>query len=297
MGVLRQKMVDSMKVRGYARKTIHSYTSCVKKCSLFFMKSPLMLSKNEIERFLLFLREERRSDATIHLYYAALNYFYGMMQMRDDKMPHMSFSRKSHLLPEILSKGEIFQLISHCSSLKYRTLFALMYSSGLRISEVAKLRLKDIDYDRKGIFVQEGKNKKSRYTLLADGIIPVLRAYHTVFVPTDYLFYGKDPTICISTDAIQRQFHQAAFNAGIRKKVHVHTLRHCFATHLLESGTNIFFIMRLLGHSRIQTTMRYLHMESVVNMHISSPIDSLDPLCVIGSNPIQRDLFAVSASP
>lgn len=295
MGILRQKMVDNMKVRGYAQKTICSYTSCVMRCAAYFNKSPLSLSNAEIESFLLFLREEKRSDSTIQLYYAALNYFYGMVRMRKEKMPLLRFSRRGRILPEILNREEVVRLINRCASLKYRTLFSLVYSAGLRISEVAALRVSDIDYERRGVFVRAGKNKKSRYTLLADGVLPLLRDYLAVFSPHEYLFAGKDPTVGISTDSIHRAFVKAAHAAGIVKKVSVHTLRHCFATHLLEDGTNIFYIMRLMGHSCIQTTMLYLHMESVSSMNITSPIDSLDLRRRDWDEPGQKDLFTLSA--
>ncbi len=294
MGKLRQIMVDSMRVRGYAAKTIAVYTSCVRRCSYYFMKSPVDLSKSEIERFILSLRDEGKSDSTITIYYVALKYFYSMLDL-GEKMPRISLSRRRRLLPEIMSKEEVFRLIESCSSLKYRTVFSIIYSAGLRVSEVANLRVTDIDYIRKVIFIREGKYKKSRYTILAEGVIPLLRNYVSVFRPTDYLFQGKDPTTKISTDCIQRAFHRVIADGNIHKKVHVHTLRHCFATHLLENGTNIFYIMRLLGHSCIQTTMIYLHMEAVSNFNIVSPIDSV-LLCERATlDETQGDLFAINA--
>ncbi len=295
MGILRQKMMDSMKVRGYADKTIRTYTSCVLKCARYFMKSPLSLGKADIERFFLFLRESNRSESTVQMYYAALNYFYGMERLKDEKMPSIRFARRGKILPEILNRTEVYRLINCCSSLKYRTLFSIIYSAGLRISEAVNLRVSDIDYERKALFVRAGKNRKSRYTLLADGVLPLLRAYLAVFAPADFLFAGKDPASRASTDSIQRAFHQAVFDAGIKKKAHVHTLRHCFATHLLENGTNIFYIMRLLGHSCIQTTMLYLHMDSVLNLSIPSPFDSLELDNRGPVESVQKDLFYVSA--
>ena len=170
MGELRQMMVDCMRVRGYSRKTIAVYTSCVKRCAYYYMKSPADLSTGEIERFLLFLRDENKSDSTIQIYYVALKHFYGMLGL-GHRMPRVSFPRRGRILPEMLSKEEVFGLITGCPSLKYRTILSMIYSAGLRISEVASLRVTDVDFGRGEIFVREGKYKKSRYTVLARGLV------------------------------------------------------------------------------------------------------------------------------
>lgn len=195
-----------------------------------------------------------------------------MHNMRN-RLPHITFTRINNKLPEILCQNEVFQLLAHCNSLKYRTIFTLIYSAGLRVSEAANLTLADIDFERKQIFIRNGKNKKDRYTLLADETIKLLKNYLQIYNPIEYLFYGNDICNKISIDCIQRNFKALVHDNEIIKNIHIHTLRHCFATHLLENGTSIFYIMQLLGHSNIQTTMIYLHMQSLDKLNIQSPID------------------------
>ena len=272
MGTLKDQMCEYMQTHGYSEKTIELYTSCVKCFSYHFMQSPLDITYNQIESFFLFLRQEKKSESTIHIYYESLKYFYSMHNMRN-RLPHITFTRINKKLPEILCQNEVFQLLENCSSLKYRTIFTLIYSAGLRVSEAANLKLSDIDFEGKQIFIRNGKNKKDRYTLLADETTKLIKNYLQIYNPIEYLFYSNDICKKISIDCIQRKFKTLVHDNEIIKNIHIHTLRHCFATHLLENGTSIFYIMQLLGHSNIQTTMIYLHMQSLDKLNIQSPID------------------------
>ena len=272
MGTLKDQMREYMTTHGYSEKTIELYTCCVKCFSYHFMKSPLDITYEQIESFFLFLRQEKKSESTIHIYYEALKYFYSMHNIRN-RLPHITFARINNKLPEILCQNEVFQLLANCNSLKYRTIFTLIYSAGLRVSEAANLKLSDIDFERKQIFIRNGKNKKDRYTLLADETMRQIKNYLQIYNPIEYLFYGNDICNKISIDCIQRKFKTLINDNNIIKNIHIHTLRHCFATHLLENGTSIFYIMQLLGHSNIQTTMIYLHMQSLDKLNIQSPID------------------------
>lgn len=273
MGTLRSEMVDYMKTRGYSVKTISLYTTCVNVFARYFNKSPLLIRYEEIESFFLYLRDQNKSESTIHIYYESLKYFYTMHNLKN-QLPKISFHRLNSKLPVILSQKEVFDLLSNCSSLKYRTLFTLIYSAGLRISEASNLKLSDIDFIRKQLFIRAGKNKKDRYTILGEKTIEILKGYLNVFNPTEYIFYSKkDISNKISIDSIHREFNKLVLKSNIEKKIHVHTLRHCFATHLLEHGTSIFYIMQLLGHSCIQTTLIYLHMQEPYKLNINSPID------------------------
>ena len=272
MGALKNQMREYMQTHGYSKKTIELYTCCVKCFSYHFMKSPLDITYEQIETFFLFLRQEQKSESTIHIYYEALKYFYSMHNIRN-RLPHITFTRINNKLPEILCQNEVFQLLANCNSLKYRTIFTLIYSAGLRVSEAANLKLSDIDFEGKQIFIRNGKNKKDRYTLLADETIRLIKNYLQIYNPIEYLFYGNDICNKISIDCIQRRFKTLIYDNKIIKNIHIHTLRHCFATHLLENGTSIFYIMQLLGHSNIQTTMIYLHMQSLAKLNIQSPID------------------------
>ncbi len=290
MGMLRNQMRECMQTQGYSEKTIKLYTCCVKCFSYHFMKSPLEISYQQIEAFFLFLRQEKKSESTIHIYYESLKYFYSMHNMRN-RLPHITFTRIGKL-PEILCQKEVLQLLANCNSLKYRTIFTLIYSAGLRVSEAANLKLTDIDFERKLIYIQNAKNKKDRYTLLAEETIKLINKYLQIYNPVEYLFYGNDICNKISIDCIQRKFKTLAHDNKISKNIHIHTLRHCFATHLLENGTSIFYIMKLLGHSNIQTTMVYLHMQSLDSLNIKSPIDTYNFTAVSSSASIQYQLVS-----
>jgi len=294
MGTLKDQMKDYMITRGYSDKTIELYTCCVKCFSYHYLKSPLLISHKEIESFFLYLRQQKKSESTIHIYYESLKFFYSMHNMYH-QLPYLNFTHCNNKLPEILSQKEVFYLLEQCNSLKYRTILTLIYSAGLRISEAANLRLSDIDFNRKQIFIHNGKNKKDRYTLLANETVLLIQQYLQIYNPMEFLFYSNDITKKISTDCIEIYFRQLLARSSIQKKIHVHTLRHCFATHLLENGTSIFYIMHLLGHSNIQTTMVYLHMQSLENLNIVSPIDRYHFNNMQNPDIAQNQLFLASA--
>jgi site-specific recombinase XerD len=278
MGSLKDEMTNHMNMNGYAPKTVELYTSCVGLFSRYFMKSPVHISLTEIESFFIYLRAQNKSDSTVHIYYESLGYFYKMHDMQH-RMPYMTFRHINNKLPAILSQRDVRTLLANCPSLKYRTIFSLIYSAGLRVSEAATLRISDIDFTRKLIFVRNGKNKKDRYTLLANETVTLLRQYFQIYHPVSFVFYANDITKGISTDCIQKYFRKSALAILNNPAVHVHTLRHCFATHLIENGTSIFYVMQLLGHSSILTTMKYLHMQDLDRLGLVSPIDVPLPPC------------------
>lgn len=273
MGALRNNMIMTMKNHGYSDKTIKLYTSSIRSLATHFNKTPLDITKQQIEYYIYYLRKQNKSDATIHVYFEGIKYFFRMHGLAD-RLPRMPFKRIKNKLPAILSQRETFSLLNSCTSLKYKTIFSLIYSAGLRISEAANLKLNDIDFSRKTIFIRNGKNKKDRYTILANETIDLLKNYFKVYHPQNYVFYSNDVLGKISIDCIQRIFRKLIQENNMDTSIHVHTLRHCFATHLLENGTSIFYIMNLLGHSSIQTTMVYLHMRSIDELNLRSPIDS-----------------------
>jgi len=178
-------------------------------------------------------------------------------------------------IPVVLSKSDIQIFLQKCNSLKYKTIFSIIFSAGLRISEATNLKLSDLDFSRKTIYIRNSKNKKDRYTILADETIKLLKDYINIYRPIDFVFYSNDISKKISTDCIHKHFKAHIRYCEFDSTIHVHTLRHCFATHLLEEGTSIFYIMNLLGHSNIQTTMVYLHMQSLSSLNIKSPIDNM----------------------
>lgn len=275
MGILKDQMISYMQLHGYSQKTIKSYVGCVQTFSNYYLKSPLRISSEEVTNFFLHLRRSNKADATIHMYYESLKFFF-RMHKTPHILPKMKFPRLKNHLPLLLDKKDIQVLLQKCNSLKYKTLFTLIYSAGLRISEAINLKLSDIDYSRKTIFIKNGKNKKDRYTILADDAAEILRKYISVYHPINYLFYAKDIEQHISTDCVQKFFKQHVLECKLNPSAHVHTLRHCFATHLLEKGTSIFHIMHLLGHTNINTTMVYLHMQAPGNLNIKSPLCDIE---------------------
>lgn len=273
MGSLKNNMIVAMKTHGYSDKTIKLYTSGVRALAVHYNRTPLDITKREIESFLYYLRTERKSESTIHVYFEAIKFFYRMHNLAD-RLPDITIKKGRGKLPVLLSQDQVYALLEKCDSLKYKTVFALIYSAGLRVSEAANLRMRDIDFSRKTIFIRNGKNGKDRYTLLANETMGLLRDYYGVYHPSDFVFYGNDVLCRISIDCIQRRFKKLVLDNAMDKSIHIHTLRHCFATHLLENGTSIFYIMRLLGHSSIQTTLVYLRMAALEELSLESPIDS-----------------------
>jgi integrase/recombinase XerD len=278
MGVLQESMRTAMEIRGYSENTVAVYLSCVRVFANHFRRSPLLITMKEIESFFHFLRQQDKSDSTIHLYYVSLKFFYHINNITD-RLPILSFRKIRNRVPIVLSQQKVITMLDSCKSLKYKTFFTLAYSSGLRTSELRDLTMHDIDFDRKQVYVRQGKNGRDRYSILGNKTIQLLRTYMNVYRPKSFLFYKQDDcTAKVSKDAIRRELRKLLVKNGIdSREVHMHTLRHCFATHLMESGTSIFHIMHLLGHVSICTTMVYLHMQDLHKLAITSPIDLLEP--------------------
>jgi len=274
MGTLRDHMIEEMKLHGYSNTTIGMYTKAVHSFAYFHQKSPLFLSQDDIRKYFLVLIDKKTSPTSLHIIYSALKLFYRIHDLPHymDFMPH---PRRPLTLPDVLDQSEIQAILSKCTNLRYKTLFTLIYSAGLRLSEAINLQLSDIDFSRKTIHVHTSKNSKSRYTILSDKAIVLLIKYLKKYGMSPFLFYSlRDTTKSISKSRIQHVFRKLVKSVNITKKAHVHTLRHSFATHLLEDNTNIFYIMQLLGHSSIKSTLIYLHMQRLEKLNIRSPLDS-----------------------
>lgn len=277
MGALKNQMIDHMRARGYSDKTIKLYTQCVGAYARHCAASPLSANGAQAEGFFLRLREEGRSEATVRAHYWALKFFYAMHGV-EGRLPRMAFRGLRGRLPEVLSQAEVRALLDACGSLRFRTLFALIYSAGLRISEATNLRVDDLDFERGQIRVRRGKGGKDRVTILSTAAASLVRTYLQVYGPESHLFYRRgDTSRRMSIDTIQAAFRRLAAESGLPAGVHVHTLRHCFATHLLENGTNLFYIMQLMGHASIQTTLLYLRMRAPRDLGIVSPLDAPEP--------------------
>ncbi|WP_246835027.1 tyrosine-type recombinase/integrase [Leptospira kmetyi] len=277
MGKLREKMISDMYVYGYSKKTIKSYTECVSKLTKFFQQSPLTLKPIDIYNFFLHLRKQELSDSTVLVYYSALSLFYTLTKKKST-MKLIPTPKKKPKVATVLNKTEVTHFLQHCTSVKEKTIFTLLYSSGIRLGELEQLKVGHIDFERKSIFIEEGKGSKQRYAILSDQAAYLLNQYSQSYRPTSYLFFSstKGRNDRINIRWIQIRFKEISKIAGIIKKASVHSLRHSFATHLLEDGYSIFYIQKLLGHTALNSTLIYLHVSPQYLLQIPSPMEKLD---------------------
>ena len=269
------KFEEQTTIGGYSKSTIFNYSRAVAKISLHFKKSLLDLDPDEVNEFLFTIAEEKTASSTYfkHTVYG-LRFFFRLYDLEDRvlKLPTLTNDRK---LPIVLSSGELKRLFFAPQRLKQRVLLSLIYSAGLRVSEVCNLKISDIDSDRMQIRIVKSKGKMDRYVPLSTYVLKGLRKYIQSSKPKYYLFNGKVKGEPLGTSAVQQSFRLAIKKAAIQKEVSVHSLRHSYATHLLEQGVDIVTIKELLGHATIQTTMMYLHVAKVNRTNAHSPLDTL----------------------
>ena len=276
MSELRNKMKIDMELRGFSPKTIKNYINHVSNFAKFYNKSPELLGEKEIKNYLHYcITEKKLSEGTVNYINASLKFLYRKTLNRHWDIENLSRVKERRRLPVVLSPQEVKAIFDATENLKYKTIFMTIYSSGLRISEACNLKITDIDSKNMQIFIRQGKGKKDRYSILSKLNLQILRAYWKIYQPKEYLFSGRYRTDSISPRSIQRIFEESLKKAKISKKATVHTLRHSFATHLLDAGTDICYIQRLLGHTRITTTTIYLHLRRMDLLNIKSPLDML----------------------
>ena len=270
-----KKFEHQITIKSYAASTVFSYSRGIAQISLYFKKSPLDLEPDEINAYLYELARDKNLSETYfkHAVYG-LRFFFRVYDLEDKALRLPNLKRQSNI-PTVFSQAELRMLLKAPQRLKQRVLLSLIYSSGLRVSEVCKLKLTDIDYDRKQIHVRESKNDRSRYVILSDLISRGLKQYIAGAKPKEYLFNGRAKGDALGHGAVQQTFRLAMQKSGIKKEATVHTLRHSFATHLLEQGVDIVTIKEQLGHARIETTMIYLHVAKVNKVNAHSPFDKL----------------------
>jgi site-specific recombinase XerD len=270
-------MIDNMILRGMSEKTQDSYVRSVAQLANFYNRSPDQISDEEVQAFLLHLIRTRKlswSSCNVAVY--GLRFFYHQTLNREKTTFHIPGPRKPSRLPEILSREEVARILSRTSRPRDRVLLMTVYSAGLRVSEVVHLRLQHIDSDRMTIRVEQGKGAQDRYTLLSERLLVELRCYWNLERPRPWLFPQRQAPRPMNSSTVQRIFLGAKERAGISKFGSVHSLRHAFATHLLEAGTDLHTIQRLLGHRHISSTMRYLHLARRHVTERCSPLDLLD---------------------
>lgn len=287
MTPLRKRLIEEMEIRNYAPKTIRLYVDNVARLARYYGTSPDRLNREQIRRYLVYLIEERGvAVGSYRQALAALRYFYRWVLKRGDVVQDILCPRPERRLPVVLSVDEVQRLFAAITSFKHRMILMTAYSAGLRVAETVNLKVTDLDSERMVIRVCQGKRKKDRYTILSPVLLSMLRHYWWAARPISYLFPGRSLSRPISVSTVQHACKEAQQRAGIEKTVTPHTLRHSFATHLLESGTDVRVLQALLGHSSIRTTSLYTH---VSNKLIGSTISPLDQLHRPESNAAHRD--------
>ena len=276
MTPLRQRMIEDMKLRNLSASTQDNYIRYVAGLARHFGKSPDLLGPREVRAYQLYLIKERGLCAnSMTVVVCALRFFYRVTAPRDWVVDEIPAPRQPRRLPVVLSPTEIAQFFDAVRHIKYRAILMTAYATGLRVSEITHLKARDIDSSRMTIRVDQGKGKKDRYVMLSPRLLKVLRIYWMTCRPRDWLFPGGKPDRPISVSSVDRVCKQARHDAGIKKRVTPHILRHSFATHLLESGTDLRIIQVLLGHTSPRTTARYTHV-AVHNLQgTQSPFDTL----------------------
>ena len=276
MGKLREQMKMDLKLKGYSPKTQAAYLGYMKKFVRYFGRSPAKMGEEEIREYLYHLVTERDlGDSSINSAYSALKFFYKTTLCRDWNVAKIPRRKPEKRLPVVLDGSEIKQLFAVTTNLKHRALLMTTYSAGLRVSETAHLKVCDVDSKRMQLRIAQGKGKKDRYALLSPVTLNLLRDYWRQYRPFSWLFPGRLPESPISTRSIQKVFKDAKRKAGIKKPATVHTLRHSFATHLLEAGTDIYRVQKLMGHTSPKTTAIYIHLRRQDLLKVVSPLDSL----------------------
>jgi len=281
MTELRRRMDDDMLARGFAARTRESYLWAVTRLARFYRRSPDQISDAEIQAYLVhLLRDRQLSWSTCNIVVNGLRFFYHTTLKRDRTTFTIPSPRQSGKLPVVLSREEVQRLISHATNPRHRTMLMTTYAAGLRLSEVLHLQVPDIDSARMTIRVVQGKGGKDRYTLLSARLLDALRAYWKVERPKDWLFPARSrgPARPMDPSSLQKAYQVAKRRAGVIKPGGIHTLRHCFATHLLEAGVDLHTIQRLLGHGHLSTTTRYFQSTRHTQIGPASPLDLLDRL-------------------
>ncbi len=273
--MLRKRFYDYLILRGLAENTLTAYIRSIARLAGRYNTPPNLLSNEQIQSYLVYLIEDcALSYSSCNVAFAAMRCFYHGFLQWDHKRFHLPARRTQKRLPEILSVQEVHRLLCGVSNLKHRTILLTVYASGLRVSEVVKLKPSDILSDRMQIRVEQAKGRKDRYTKLTPIELTELKTYYRTYRPGNlWLFRGQDPNNHITAHAAWLIYNQARNRAGITHGRGIHTLRHCFATHMLEAGEDLDTIRHWLGHSSIETTSVYLHVSSNRGTRVKSPVE------------------------
>jgi len=271
------EFIKTMKLRKYSPKTMKTYTIMLRLFIRFYKLKVLdELSDEDIREYLLFLVDEKKvSQSYQNQAINAIKFYYEQILGRPTNTYYLQRPKKERKLPVVLSEEEVVKIIRQVNNPKHKCILLLIYSAGLRLGEAINLRVNDIDSKRKMVMISDAKGKKDRYSLLSETLLELLRKYYLTYRPKVWLFEGQTGRQ-YSEKSIQTILKKAWLRSGVRKKATVHTLRHSFATHLLEHGTDVRYIQQLLGHANTKTTLIYTHITKTGFDKIKSPLDNLN---------------------
>jgi integrase/recombinase XerD len=275
MSPLRRRMIEDMTVRNLSRSTQQSYLYAVAKFSRHFNRAPDRLGMEEVRTYQLHLVGQKYSWTHINQVACALRFFYGITLGQKEAFERIVSGKEPEKLPPVLNPEEIARFLEAVGGLRNRVALATAYAAGLRIGEVSRLKISSIDSKRMLLLIEGGKGGRDRYAMLSPRLLDILRAYWKRARPSLWLFPGQEPGSHVSTGALQAACRAARKRARIGKHVTAHSLRHSFATHLLEGGTDIRIIQVMLGHSHLETTARYAQVATSLIAGTPSPFDRL----------------------
>jgi site-specific recombinase XerD len=273
---LRQRYLEDLRLRNYSSDTQKIYVKVVAAFANYFKCSPEKLGPEHIRQYQLYLVDQKKSSwSWFSLTVCALRFLYRVTLGKDWAITKIPYPRREKKLPEVLDRSEVKQFLGVVKNRKYRTILTIAYAGGLRVGEIRRLQIADIDSRRMMIRVRQGKGNRDRYVMLSPRLLDMLREYWKAERPKSWLFPGRTKDQPLSENTIWDAVREARQDSGIKKRITVHTLRHSFATHLLEDGVDLRTIQLLLGHSSIQTTAKYIHLsESTIGATVS-PFDKL----------------------
>jgi site-specific recombinase XerD len=272
---LRQRLIDDMTARRFTEATRKDYVRHVRTFAAFLGRSPDMATSDDLRRFQLHMAQQQISPGSTNAAIAALRFFFTVTLERPDLVRPLTIVNEPRRAPVVLSQEEVARLLEAAPGLKYKAALSVAYGAGLRVSEVANLKVSDIDSDRMTLRVEQGKGQRDRYVMLSPQLLELLRDWWRAARPQVWLFPGQNPINPMTPRQLNRAVHAAKTLAGISKRVSPHTLRHSFATHLLEQGVDIRVIQVLLGHAKLETTALYTRVAVNTVRDIKSPLERL----------------------
>jgi site-specific recombinase XerD len=277
-------MVEDLRLRNYSPRTVETYVAAVARFARHFGKSPEVLGPEDVRAYQLHLLEQcHASWSRFNQTVCALRFLYRVTLRRPEVVTMIPFGKRPKTLPAVLSREEVLRLFDALPDDRYRTLIRTSYACGLRLGEVVRLRVADIDSQRGVLLIRQGKGQKDRLVPLSPALLDELRRYWWRYRPVDWLFPGLKRGSHLHGAAVQRRFSRIVRGLGLRKRVSMHTLRHSYATHLLEAGVDVVTLQRLLGHRDLSTTARYVHVSTQHLQRTPSPLDALPALPALPS--------------